>query len=122
MRFLADMGVSFRVAAWLRRQGHDVSHLSEIGLHTLPNGQIFLKAAAEKRIVITFDLDFGEILALSKGDWTSVVLFRLNDTTTPHVIERLEEVLSVAGVALEGGAVVVVEEARLRIRRLPISG
>ncbi len=35
------------------------------GLQTLPNGDIFAKAAREQRIVLTFDLDFGEILAAS---------------------------------------------------------
>jgi predicted nuclease of predicted toxin-antitoxin system len=120
MRFLADMGVARRVVEWLRQQGHDVTHLVDEGLERLPNGQIFAKAAVERRVVLTFDLDFGEILALSGGKVVSVVLFRLHNTTAPHVIKRLEHVLAVAQGALDGGAVVVVEESRHRIRRLPI--
>ena len=41
MRFLADMGVSQRVVEWLRVGGHDVIHLRDEGLQTLPNGEIF---------------------------------------------------------------------------------
>ena len=67
MRFLADMGVSIRVVEWLRNNGHDAKHLREEGLHRIPNGEIFTKAIHEDRIIITFDLDFGEIVALSKG-------------------------------------------------------
>ncbi len=120
MRFLADMGVARRVVDWLRQQGHDASHLLDEGLERLPNGQIFAKAAAEQRIVITFDLGFGEIVALSGGQVVSVVLLRLHNTTTPHVIERLSHVLAATKGALDSGAVVVVEELRHRVRKLPI--
>jgi predicted nuclease of predicted toxin-antitoxin system len=67
MRFLADMGISQRVVEWLRAVGHDAMHLRDEGLQTLPNGEIFQKGAREQRIVLTFDLDFGEILAASGG-------------------------------------------------------
>ena len=120
MRFLADMGVAIRVVEWLRDQGYDARHLREEELQRLPDDQIFRKAVAENRAVLTFDLDFGEIVAFSGRQKVSVVLFRLQNTRTPHVIERLRVVLQEAGPALEQGAVVVVEEARLRIRRLPI--
>jgi predicted nuclease of predicted toxin-antitoxin system len=119
MRFLADMGVSIRVVEWLRNNGHDAKHLREEGLHRMPNGEIFKKAIHENRIIITFDLDFGEIVALSKGSKTSVILFRLHNTRTSHLIRQLSAVLKDAGKALEEGAVVVVEESRHRVRCLP---
>ncbi|MBV8533245.1 MAG: DUF5615 family PIN-like protein [Verrucomicrobia bacterium] len=120
MRFLADMGVAMRVVEWLRDQGYDARHLREEELHRLPDVQIFRKAVTENRVLLTFDLDFGEIVASSGRQKVNVVLFRLRDTRTPHVIERLKVVLQEAGPALEQGAVVVVEESRFRIRRLPI--
>ena len=120
MRFLADMGVSFRIVDWLRSQGHDAVHLGEQGLHRLPDEDIFRKAITEGRIVLTFDLDFSEILAFSGGNPASVVLFRLRNTRTDHVKDRLAGVLADAGPALAKGAVVVVEEGRLRIRTLPM--
>lgn len=122
MRFLADMSVAARVVEWLRDQGHDAHHLREEGLQRLPDDQIFYKAVAENRIVLTFDLDFGEIVAFSRRQKTSVVLFRLQNTRTPHVIERLQFILQQAEGVLEQGAVIVVEESRFRIRRLPIGG
>jgi predicted nuclease of predicted toxin-antitoxin system len=119
MRFLADMGVSWRVVQWLRQKGHDAIHLSDEGLHRLPNGKIFIKAYSEKRVVLTFDLDFGEIVALSGGLKTGVIILRLHNTTTPHVIDRLDRVLKDSVEALEQGAIVVVEELRHRVRHLP---
>jgi predicted nuclease of predicted toxin-antitoxin system len=122
MKFLADMGVSARVVDWLRQNGHDALHLHELGLAQLPDKLVFERAALEGRVLLTFDLDFGEILALSGNRLTSVVLFRLNNTTTPFVIQRLQIVLNAAGQPIETGAVVVVEDTRLRIRRLPMVG
>ena len=81
---------------------------------------MFQKALAERRIVPTFDLDFGELVAGSSGQVVSVVLFRLHDTRSAHVIDRLNVVLDQSGEALEAGAIIVVEEGRHRVRRLPV--
>src|ERR1043166_5931849 len=120
LRFLADMGISQRVVNWLRGQGYDATHLRDEGLHRLPNGNIFLKAVAESRVVLTFDLDFGEIVAASSGQLASVILFRLNNTTSEFVIRRLTVVLANATEALKRGAIIVVEDGRFRVRRFPI--
>jgi predicted nuclease of predicted toxin-antitoxin system len=121
MRFLADMGVDIRVVEWLRKQGHEAIHLRDEGLQRLPDPEIFAKAGAENRIILTFDLDFGEILALSAGATISVILFRLHNARTPHVIARLETVLNSDADALTRGAIIVVEDARHRVRILPLT-
>lgn len=71
-------------------------------------------------MILAFDLDFGEIVAFSRGQKVSVILFRLLNARTPHVIERLSAALTDSADALEAGAVVVVEESRCRTRQLPI--
>lgn len=119
MRFLADMGVSIRVVDWLRVQGHDAVHLAEESLQCLPNGGIFAKAVQERRLVLTFDLDFGEIIALSKGTATAVIVFRLRNARARHVIDRLARVLESSHTLLMEPCVCVVEETRHRVRRFP---
>ena len=119
MRFLNDMCMDVRVTTWLSAQGHDATHLRDEGLQRLPNGEIFDKAIAESRVVVTFDLDFGEIVALSKGRKTGVILFRLRNTRTSFVVQRLSEVIADCADALARGAVVIVEETRQRIREFP---
>ena len=120
MKFLADMCVDVRVAGWLRDQGYDAVHLRDEGLHKMPNGQIFEKAINENRTVITFDLDFGEIAAFTRGEKASVILFRLQNTRISNVLDRLAYVLVNSSEALSKGAVIVVEQYRHRIRYLPI--
>jgi predicted nuclease of predicted toxin-antitoxin system len=120
VRFLADMGVDVRVVRWLVDQGHDATHLRDEGLQRMPNGEIFTKAITERRVILTFDLDFGEIAALTRGQKASIILFRLHNTRTAHLIDRLRTVLAESEDALERGSVVVVEESRHRVRYLPI--
>src|SRR5215468_4684535 len=120
MRFLADMGVSQRVVTWLQAQGHEAIHLRDEGLQRLENGAIFTKALRESRIILTWDLDFTEILALSKTGTISAVVFRLMNTRSDHVIERLERALSESAQDLEAGAIISVEAGRHRVRLLPL--
>lgn len=120
MRFLADMCVDVRIVEWLCQKGHDATHLRDQGLHRMPNGDIFEKAIHEDRVVITFDLDFGEIAALTGGQKASVILFRLKNTRTSHVLERLPTVIEGFAAALEKGAIITVEETRYRIRYFPV--
>jgi predicted nuclease of predicted toxin-antitoxin system len=122
LRFLADMGVATRVTEWLRRAGHDVRHLRDEGLYRLPDGDVFRKAAAEQRVILTFDMDFGELFALSGERQASVILFRLHNTRSDHLVERLSVVLRESSRALEQGAIIVVEESRHRVRRMSSRG
>ena len=121
MRFLADMGVSMSVVRDLRHAGHDAEHLEELGLRTLPDSEIFLRARRERRVVLTFDLDFADIAAATTEPFPSVVVFRLRYGRPARVLARLSAVLEAASTALEAGALVVVDEARIRIRPLPLS-
>lgn len=120
MKFLADMGIAMRIVEWLREKGHDVVHIREEGLHRLPDREIFKKAINEGRIILTFDLDFGEIVAFSMGLAVSVILFLLRNTRTPFVIKRLEDMLEESGELLMKGSIVIVEDTRYRVRKLPI--
>ena len=108
MNFLCDMGVSMVVVEWLRRAGHDTTHLRDEGLRQLPDGDVFAKARSEKRTVVTFDLDFGEIVALTGSRLPSVLVFRLRNARAEHVIERLETVLAQSEKAILDGAVIAI--------------
>lgn len=66
------MCMDVRVVSWLNSHGHDATHLRDEGLQRMPNGEIFDKAVAESRLVVTFDLDFGEIVALVQRTKSSI--------------------------------------------------
>ena len=120
MRFLADMGVSLTTVEALRAASHDVVHLRDEGLIRLPDPDIVAKASAETRIVLTFDLDFGDILAIARSQAPSVIIFRLRNQTPPAVNPRLFRVIHDCVTELAQGALVIVEDEGFRVRRLPI--
>ena len=122
MRFLVDQNLSPLLAEELRAAGHDVVHTGDIDLSTAGDDVILQRALDEDRIVLSADTDFGFLLAETGAGHPSVVLLRLR---TPRPAARLAAVLltNLDGVAedLAAGAIVVLEDERVRVRRLPVA-
>ncbi len=122
MKFLADMGLARSTVAFLCAQGHDAIHLRDQGLQRLEDDEIIEKARAEGRVILTHDLDFGRIIAVSRVSVPSVITFRLKDMRPAQVNHYLAEVLARFAGQLERGALVSVNERGIRARLLPIKG
>jgi len=120
VKFLADMGISPRVVDALRDRRHEAVHLQEQGLGKMSDGDILDKARAEGRVVLTHDLDFGELLAASGGVLPSVIIFRLNDMRAENVKLHLFGILREQSEMLEKGVICSVSERKVRIRALPL--
>ena len=116
------MGVSALTLRFLAGAGHDALHVRDLGMLRAEDGKILARAKSEERTVLTFDLDFPDLLAASSDRLPSVVLFRLEDERPASVNRWLAPVLRDHGAALQAGAVIVVAEGRVRVRHLPIHG
>lgn len=120
MKFLVDMPLSPTLAQWLTDAGHDSIHASDIGMERASDTEIVGRAKHEGRTVITADLDYSRLLALTGAMEPSLILFRGGDWTDSDVIARIDQLLrSVTGVDLER-SIFVIERNRVRRRRLPI--
>jgi len=120
VKFLADMGISPRIVEHLRRRGHDAVHLYELELQASTDAAVLQKAWEEGRILLTHDLDFGELLAAGRRRLPSVILFRLKDMRPANIKSHLGAVLEHHVDALQKGAVCSVSERKVRVRMLPI--
>lgn len=116
MRFLLDVNLSPAMADWLRQEGHDAVHVRDIGLSTLPDRDLFARAVTDDRIIITFDLDFGDVVGAIGGAGPGVLLLRLRSARQLHMRQRVQAAISLAADALRTGSVVLVEDARIRVR------
>lgn len=120
MKFLTDMGLSQSTVKWLREQQHDAVHVRELGMQRAADVEIIEVARSEGRIVLTCDLDFGDIMAVSRQKLPSVVIFRLDNNLPQNINKRLGQVLQDSYVPLSEGALIIIEESRHRVRLLPI--
>ena len=120
MRFLLDMGISPDVVSFLRSRGADASHLNDEGLARLDDHAILTKARNEGRVLVTHDLDFGELLAAAGAELPSVLLFRLRNMRPNAVNHYLQEILDHHADELVRGAIMVITETQIRVRSLPL--
>lgn len=120
MKFLANMGISPDTVKFLRDLGYEVVHLHEEGLDRLPDPDILRKARREGYVLLTSDLDFGELLAHGGEALSSVVIFRLSNMRPESVNRHLAEVIERFDTDLERGVIASVTDWRIRIRQLPI--
>ena len=120
MKLLCDMGIAAMTAASLRTLGHDAVHLDDRGDSRLTDREIVTLARAESRILVAHDLDFTDLIAVSRASAPSVIIFRLRNMRPERVLSRLLAVLEAHADALQAGAIVTVTEAHTRVRHLPV--
>lgn len=116
MKFLTDRCVGRRLAEWLRTAGHDVVEARHLGPD--PGDRALQeRAAAEERVLITIDTDFGELIFLHNVPHAGLV--RLPDAPVEQRIRLMAEVMERHRRALERRAVVTIRGERVRISYPP---
>ena len=122
MRFLGDMGISPKSVEYLCSQGHDAIHLHRLGLDRLSDSEILQMAVEEDRIILTHDLDFGDLVAASRLQLPSVIIFHLRRMQPDRVNQYLGAVLNRYQQDLNEGVILSITEGQIRVRRLPVAG
>lgn len=116
----ADLNVSPLTVDALVREGWDVVRISSRLPARSPDREILDLARLEGRAILTQDLDFSALLALSGFDRPSLVTLRLSDTAPETVTRRLLEAAMLLEQVLPEGSAVTIEDEAVRVRRLPI--
>ena len=101
----------------LREAGHDAVHVGEVLRLNAPDADILEHAARDGRVIVAADTDLGDLLAASEAAEPSAVLFHRQTVRRPwEQAALLLANLASVETDLQGGAVVVVEERRVRVR------
>ena len=118
-KFLLDENISHETTEFLKSMGYDVKSVAHFGLAGASDEEIAKKAVATKRMLITLDLDFGEIFYFGTRQKLGVIVLRLKHQTIEEVNKALYRLLK-SGIlekkSMES-SLIVIGEHRVRIRR-----
>ena len=117
MRFVADENFPRAALLLLRESGFDVTSIAE-SHPGIPDTEVMAIAAAERRTLLTFDKDFGELVfRLGLSASCGIILFRIGSLTPTESVGLALAALQ-SGVAW-AGHFCVVKDSKLRITPLP---
>lgn len=121
MKFLLNMNVPRALGRRLAVMGHECRHAGNIGMDQASDVAIIEEAKANHEVIVTHDLDYGHLLAFSGAPYPSVIIFRLRNTHPDNLYARLLNIWHEVERPLQEGAIVILEDATLRVRKLPIT-
>ena len=120
MKILLDMNLSPDWVPVLESPGFEAVHWSTIGNPSATDKVIMAWALTNDYIVFTHDLDFGTLLAMTQADAPSVIQVRSQDILPANLGNLVINALRQFQQELEMGALVTVDEAKAKVRILPI--
>lgn len=116
MKIKLDENIGSRGTELLAERGHDVSTVRDQGLSGSSDEKIFEVCAAEGRILVTLDRDFGEVLRFPPEESAGIVILDLGPRASPQrLLDRLRDFLTVAEEQDVRGSLWIVEPGRVRI-------
>lgn len=117
MRLLANENFPLDAVLSLRAAGHDVAWIRE-DAPGARDPDVLARGQTEKRILLTFDKDFGELAFRARLDANSgIILFRIATPSAQHVARACVHVL--ASRNDWPGHFSVIEDERIRMTPLP---
>lgn len=117
MRFLADESCDFRVVRALRSDGHDVMAVAEVAPGAEDDAVVQL-AVRERRIFVTEDRDFGQLVYASATPTPGVIFIRFPSMVRSSLPAAILDVVTRHGEKL-GGRFVVIQPGRVRLGMIP---
>jgi predicted nuclease of predicted toxin-antitoxin system len=114
MKFLVDVNASDSAARWLEEHGHDVKQIKDIDPR-MPDEQVLQLAVRERRIVVTTDQDFEEMIW--REGRVHAGLLRLENLPRSARLTLLEDVLTRYEAELMAGVILIASSRKIRIRR-----
>ncbi len=120
IRLLADVHISPKTVGDLQKQGYEIMRSSEVLPANAPDINILEFARTQNWVVLTQDLDFSMLVALSRYSQPSLITLRLSSAKPDIVTQKLLDVLPQIEEALQEGSAITIQDESIRIRKLPV--
>jgi predicted nuclease of predicted toxin-antitoxin system len=115
LKFIVDVGISKKVEQWLQNHGYDIKSIRDINPR-MSDKEILKMATSERRMVITMDKDFGELVYNSGLPHSGVLLLRLEEARSVEKVKIIEKILERYSDKLSNNFCVF-KDGKLRIRK-----
>jgi predicted nuclease of predicted toxin-antitoxin system len=116
VNFVADVNIEKLIVDTLRKQGHDVKWITEVNM-CMTDAEILKISSDEKRILLTNDKDFGEIVFRQKMKTSGVILFRVKEQDEDLKLHLMLQLLKNHGDKIENHFIVLAKD-KFRIIKL----
>lgn len=117
MKAKLDENVTYLAAAVLTAAGHDVHTVQMEGLAGHPDPEVWSACLAEHRLLITFDVGFGDLRVYPPSGHVGIVVLRLADQQPEATLDVLQRFMAQHPLEDLSGQLVILTETRARLRR-----
>ena len=114
------MPLSPILADWLKARGHDAVHAIHLAMGRTPDSEILERARIDQRIVITADLDYPRLLAITRAEGPGLVLFRGGNYSDQETFKGMDRVFETTPPENLANSIIVIEKQEIRPRSLPL--
>ena len=114
-KFLADENIAFRVVESLRIEKFDVLSVFEEKLSGASDEKIIKIAKKQKRIILTHDKDFGNLIRQPYQSHSGIILLRLRNQSPRNVVRHLIPFLKKIKPNRIKSRLVIFQEGKIRI-------
>ena len=118
MNILADENVEKAIVELLRAEGHDVLYVTESFASTADT-EVLNRSTTEERVLLSNDLDFGELVFHRKIAAAGIVLLRLRVASLREKLRLFQLHWEIARTRAIGHFVVIANN-RIRVRPLSL--
>jgi predicted nuclease of predicted toxin-antitoxin system len=119
MKLLIDMNLWPGWIPYLADFGIEAIHRASVGRADAPDIEILTYSRDHGFVILTQDIDFGCLLAITQHAKPSIVQIRSEDVAPEAIGQRIVQALKQMQAELEAGAIVTVDPVRARLRLLP---
>ena len=120
IKLLINMNLWPQWVMVFERNGWESVHWSTVGNPCATDQVIMQWARKNGYVIFTHDLDFGRLLAITYAEGPSVIQVRTQDVLPDPLGNIIITILQQYSDLLEKGALIVVDENKLRVRILPL--
>jgi predicted nuclease of predicted toxin-antitoxin system len=117
MKLKLDENLPRRLKRTLTSLNHDVTTAEDEQLLSQPDAIVATAAKAERRMLMTLDVEFGDLRKHPPGSHPGIILFRPRTLGLLSAARFVEEFVRRSDLASLSGCLAVVEPSRVRVRR-----